>query len=254
MKLGIVTYQVAKDWDLPTILRNCESAGIEGVELRTEHAHGVEPSLTSAQRAEVRRMFADSPVRLVGLGSICEYHSPEAAELRRNIDLTRAFLDLAADVGAGGVKVRPNSLVGGVPPASTLAQIGEALRECGEYAAQRGVPIRLEVHGQGTREPALIRTILDRCGHPSVTACWNCNFTEVVGGSIRAAFAHLAGRIGLVHTRDLWVKEYPWAELFRLLKASGYEGFALIEGEPAGKDPIADLKRQRALWEEFQGG
>jgi sugar phosphate isomerase/epimerase len=252
MKLGLVTYQIAKDWDLPTILRLCEAAGIEGVELRTEHAHGVEPSLGPARRAEVRRMFAASPVRLAGLGSICEYHSPNAAELRRNIDLTRRFIDLAADVGAEGVKVRPNSLVKGVRPADTLAQIAAALRECGQYAQPRGVPLHLEVHGEGTREPAHIRTILDLCGHPFVTACWNCNFSEVVGGSIAAAFALLVGRIGLVHTRDLWVREYPWAELMRLLKGSGYEGFTLIEGTPPGENPVEDLKRQRALWEEYQ--
>lgn len=251
MRLGLVTYQIAKDWDLPTILRNCEAAGIEGVELRTEHAHGVEPSMGASRREEVRRMFAASPVRLVGLGSICEYHSPAPSELRRNIDLTRRFIDLAADVGAEGVKVRPNSLVEGVRPQDTLAQIAAALRECGQYAQPRGVLLRLEVHGQGTRDPAHIRTILDQCGHPLVSACWNCNFSEVVGGSIAAAFGLLAGRIGLVHTRDLWVKEYPWAELMRLLKGSAYEGFTLIEGAPAGEHPAEDLKRQRALWEEF---
>jgi sugar phosphate isomerase/epimerase len=136
----------------------------------------------------------------------------------------------------------------------TLAQIAAALRECGQYAQPRGVPLRLEVHGEGTRDVRCIRTILDLCDHPFVSTCWNCNFSEVVGGSIAAAFALLEGRIGLVHTRDLWVKEYPWAELMRLLKSSGYEGFTLIEGEPAGKDPVADLRRQRALWEELQRG
>ena len=34
MKLGLVTYQWAKDWDLPTIIANCEKTGLLGVELR----------------------------------------------------------------------------------------------------------------------------------------------------------------------------------------------------------------------------
>jgi len=251
MKLGLVTYQIAKDWDLATILANCEAAGFEGVELRTEHAHGVEPSLDAAGRAEVRRRFDASPVELVGLGSTCEYHSAEAAEVRRNIDLTRRFVDLAVDVGASGVKVRPNALVEGVEPARTLEQIGRALRECGEHAAGRGVEIRLEVHGRGTHEVPHIRTILDVCGHPAVTACWNSNAGEVVDGSVAAAFALLAGRIGLVHTRDLWVEDYPWAELFALLAGSGYGGYTLIEGA-ASENPVEDMKRQRALWEQYQ--
>ncbi|MCW3108549.1 MAG: xylose isomerase, partial [Segetibacter sp.] len=42
MRFGLVTYQWAKDWDLSTIISNCEKAGLKGVELRTQHAHGVE--------------------------------------------------------------------------------------------------------------------------------------------------------------------------------------------------------------------
>ena len=62
-KLGLVTYNLAKDWDVGTLIKNCEETGFEGVELRTTHKHGVEISLGKAQRAEVRRRFADSRIR-----------------------------------------------------------------------------------------------------------------------------------------------------------------------------------------------
>ena len=68
-KLGLVTYQLAKDWDVETIIANCTEAGFEGVECRTTHAHGVEVSLTPAERSAVRARFEDSPVALAGLGS-----------------------------------------------------------------------------------------------------------------------------------------------------------------------------------------
>ena len=51
-----------KDWDVPTIIKNFEATGFEGVELRTTHAHGVEVSLSKAERADVRKRFADSKV------------------------------------------------------------------------------------------------------------------------------------------------------------------------------------------------
>lgn len=251
MKLGLVTYRIAQDWDVPTILKNCAATGFEGVELRTTHAHGVEITLTPAQRAEVRTMFDDSPVELVGLGTTCEYHSPEPGEVRRNLEETRRFVDLAVDVGASGVKVRPNSLVAGVPPEKTLAQIGAALRECGPYAEDRGIQIRLEVHGRETHHVPHIKTILDACDHPNVVACWNSNSDEVENGSVANSFALLAGRIGLVHTRDLWSEDYPWTELFTLLADSGYNGYTLIEGAPTD-NASEDMKRQRALWESFQ--
>ncbi len=56
-RLGLVTYELAKDWNIETIIKNCEDAGFEGVELRTTHKHGVEPSLSKSRRAEVRKRF-----------------------------------------------------------------------------------------------------------------------------------------------------------------------------------------------------
>jgi len=120
MRLGLVTYLWGQDWDLATLLANCAAAAVPGVELRTEHKHGVEPSLSPAQRAEVRQRFADSPVTLVGYGSNAEYHSNDPAELRRNIELTKAYIRLMHDCGGSGVKVKPNSFVKDVPHQRTL--------------------------------------------------------------------------------------------------------------------------------------
>src|SRR5687768_8556152 len=110
MKLGTVTYNLGKDWDIPTLIKNCVAAGFEGVEARTTHRHGVELSLNPQQRAEVKRLFADSPVKLYGLGSIYDYHTADQAKLKRDIAETKRYLELSRDVGSTGVKVRPNGL------------------------------------------------------------------------------------------------------------------------------------------------
>ena len=47
MRFGLVTYLWGKDMDLPTLLDVCEKSGVLGVELRTQHAHGVEPNYQS---------------------------------------------------------------------------------------------------------------------------------------------------------------------------------------------------------------
>ena len=67
-RLGLVTYNLAAAWDLPTILQICKSVGISPVELRTTHKHGVEPALTKEQRKEVRQRFADAGVTIWGCG------------------------------------------------------------------------------------------------------------------------------------------------------------------------------------------
>src|SRR5258708_6693202 len=68
-RLGIVTYNIAATWDVPTILRVCRAVGLAAVELRTTHKHGVEPTMSAAARKEVRQRFADAGIELWGCGT-----------------------------------------------------------------------------------------------------------------------------------------------------------------------------------------
>src|SRR5690349_13649489 len=147
MKLGTVTYNLAKDWDVETLIKNCEATQFQGAELRTSHAHRVEVALNREERAAVRKRFADSKVELMGLGSAFDYHTPDQSKLKLDIAATKEYIKLAHDVGASGVKVRPNGFPKEVPPEKTLEQIGRSLRELGEFGDSHGVAIRLEVHG-----------------------------------------------------------------------------------------------------------
>jgi sugar phosphate isomerase/epimerase len=96
---GLVTYMWGADWDLPTLLANCTTAGVTGVELRVEHAHGVDVALSAAQREEVRNRFEEGRVALLGMGTNFEFHSPDPAELKKNLEGAKAFLKLSHDVG-----------------------------------------------------------------------------------------------------------------------------------------------------------
>ena len=125
------------------------------------------------QRQEVRKRFEDSAVDLTSLGSAFDYHTPDQEKLRKDIEATKEYIILAHDVGAEGVKVRPNALPEGVPKEKTLEQIGKSLREIGEFGAQHGVQIRLEVHGRDTSLLPNIRTMLDVADHKNVGITWN---------------------------------------------------------------------------------
>jgi len=253
MKLGIVTYNIGKDWDLDTLIANCEETGFEGVELRTSHAHGVEVELGAAERAAVRKRFEDSKVEIVGLGSAFEYDAIDPEELKQHIEGTKEYIRLAHDLGVSGVKVRPNKIHvdEGVEIETTLQQIGVSLAECGEFARDLGVQIRLEVHGRMTSDPVNIRKIIDYADHDNVFVCWNSNMTDLADGSIDGNFASLQEYIRLVHITELW-NEYPWSRLFELLRQSGYAGFCLAE-IPASVDAIRLMRYYRVLWRALAG-
>src|SRR4051812_45527299 len=230
LKLGAVTYNIAKDWDVPTIIKNLTEAGFDAVELRTTHKHGVEISLPAPARAEVRKRFEDSAVKIGGLGTTCEFQSPDQAVVRKNIDETKEWVKLAKDIGSPSVKVRPNGLPKDVPEEKTLEQIGKSLRECGQFAQDNGIVIQLEVHGNETQRVPRARKIFDYGGnHPAVKAGWNSNETDLLDGGFDANFKLLKDQIGQVHMRDLYLEEYPWRALISHLAAMNFQGYCFAE-------------------------
>lgn len=254
LKLGLVTYNWGKNWDVPAIIRNCEATGFAGVELRSTHKHGVEITLDAQQRRDVKQRFADSDVELVGLGSACEYHAVDPAVVKKNIEETKQFVKLCHDVGGGGVKVRPNGLPKERSVAETVAQISKSLNEVGRFAADYGVQIRVEVHGRGTSEIPVMEKIMDAADHPSVVVCWNCNGADLKGAGLDANYRALQSRMGTVHIHDLRSNSYPWDQLFPLLRQTGAEsftGWTLLEEGKVPKDIVASMKANQKLWREL---
>ncbi len=251
MRFGLVTYQWGKDWDLPTLLRNCETAKVFGVELRTTHAHGVERTLNATQRQEVKQRFADSPVKLVGLGSNERFDDPDAAVLAKAIEATKAFVKLSRDVGTSGVKVKPNSFHKGVPRDKTIEQIGKSLNVVGKFAADYGQQIRLEVHGQCAELP-IMKAIMDVADHPSVAVCWNSNRQDLKGKGLEHNFNLVKGRFGATaHVRELNSKGYPFQQLIELYVKMDYKGWILLEASSKPKDRVKALAEQAVLFKQM---
>jgi sugar phosphate isomerase/epimerase len=254
MKLGLVTYQWGRDWDLPTLIANCEKTGLLGVELRVQHAHKVETDLTAAQRLEVKKRFADSPVTCVGYGANFEYHSPDPAQLKKNIDGTKEYIKLCKDIGATGIKVKPNYLPPEVPREKTIAQIASSLNECGRFARDYGQLVRVEVHGNITQEIPNMKAIFEQVTEKNVVMCWNCNDQDLLPPGLEANFHSVRKYFGdTVHVRELNIGDYPYQKLFNLFNETGYSGWILLEARTEPADRIAAMKEQLAIFNEMTG-
>jgi sugar phosphate isomerase/epimerase len=255
-RLGLVTYNVAADWDLDTLLKVCKATGISPVELRTTHKHGVEPALSKDQRKDVKKKFADAGIDIWGCGSTCEFHSPDENEVKKQIETCKRFVGLVADIGGKGVKVRPNMLPPKVETAKTLEQIGKSLIPCGKSAQDAGVEIWVEVHGRGTAHPPHVKTMMEHCKHKSVGVTWNSNKEDIKDGSVKEYFELLKLWIRSCHINDL-ESGYPYKELFGLLTKMGYDRTTLIEYGKVYKDAdegTAFLKKYKEKWNELVKG
>jgi sugar phosphate isomerase/epimerase len=199
----------------------------------------------------VKKQFRDSKVELMGLGSAFDYHTPDPAKLRQDLEATKAYIVLAQDVGATGVKVRPNAFPKEVPQEKTLEQIGKSLRELGEFGANHGQVIRLEVHGTETCLLPNIRKMLDLADHPNVGACWNSNPDDLKGDGFDANFDLVKHKIVAVHMRDLFIEDYPWRRLLTRLNEIGFVGYCLAE-IPESADPVRVMRYYRALFLAYQ--
>lgn len=253
MKLGLVTYKWGEKWDVPTLIKNCTDAGILGVELRVQHAHGVDLGISDKQIAEVRKQFEDSPIEIVGLGTNCEYDSHSPDRLKKNIEDTKEYIHISHKLGATGVKVKPNRLHEDiVPREKTIEQIGLSLDEVGKYAGEYGQQIRVEVHGKQTQQLPVMKAIMDVATHPNVTVCWNCNEQDLIGDGLVHNFNLVKGRFGdTVHVRELNVGEYPYQELMDLFAGMDYKGWILLECRTDPEDKVKALIEQKQVFEEM---
>jgi sugar phosphate isomerase/epimerase len=248
MRFGLVTYLWGQDWDLDTLLRNCETAKLLGVELRTTHAHGVERELNADQRREIKKRFADSTVENIGIGSNECYDSPDPDQLKLALEATKDFIKLSYDVGGSGVKVKPNSFHEGVPQEVTIGQIGKSLNILGAFGTDYNQQIRLEVHGQCAKLP-VIKSIMDIADHPNVAVCWNSNDEDLEGEGLEYNFNLVKGRFGYTaHVRELNIGGYPYQQLMNLFVKMDYKGWVLLEARTAPADRVAAMQEQLAIF------
>ena len=255
IRFGLVTYLWGQHWDIDALIANCEASGVLGVELRTHHRHGVEPTLSQPERLAVRKRFERSRVTLVGLGSNEAFHHTDQRRVRRAIENTKRFLRLSADVGGTGVKVKPNGFPRGVSKEKTIAQIGAALREVGDEAAVFQQEVRVEAHGGGTQELPNMHAIMEAAAHPNVRVCWNSNKEDLKGKGLVSNFHLVRPYFGdTVHVREFDIGPYPYDQLMPLFPQTNYEGWILLEARKMPKRPVKALIAQRRLFTELLKG
>ena len=252
LKIGMMSWLFGSEWDLDTFIKNCTETNYLHAELRTTHKHGVEVTLNRSQRQEVKKKIADSALEAISLASEFMYHFPDQRLLRENIEGTKVYLQLAADVGAIGIRVFPNDLPDDVPEEKTMEQIGKALAEVGKVGNDLGVDVRVCVHGRKTNQIHVIKQIIDYSESPYVYVNWNCESNDLRGAGFHANYNMIKDRIKGIHLKELRTETYPYREFFRLLRADGYDGYCNCEIGRISCDPIDFMRYYRALFLAYQ--
>lgn len=240
MKLCLLTYNLARDWELPKLIEQARRLGFAALELRADarHAHGVELETSKAERRAIRDRVEDAYLEIACIGTGNRFESPEPAARQEQVDRVKRFVELAADVGCTRVRVFGNNMPDGVPRDEVVAYVAASLRELGEFAEPHGVDVLLEMHGQfnywGFARPAV-----ELADHRRVGLVYNCDDRDVVGGSVAATWSRVADLVRHVHMHDFG-GSYPYPELFELMSIDGYDGYLSSEIEMREPRPTAE--------------
>jgi sugar phosphate isomerase/epimerase len=253
MKLSLDTYSIGTDLSLRDLLELLPANGFDGVEFRCEagQRHGVEIETSSPERRRIRTLLESAGLEAACLSTSQRFESPDPAVRQAAIDRTKQFVDLAADLGCGRIRVFGNNFPEGVPKPEVVRYVGESLRQCGQHAEGTGVDVLLEMHGEFYYWEYCLGAV-QIADHPRVAINYNCDLKDLVDGSVAYTFNQVKDQVRHVHMHDLENPGFPYIELFGMLKEMQYDGYCSLEEgyREGGEKKVIALYAAlfRALW------
>jgi sugar phosphate isomerase/epimerase len=121
MKISFSTL-ACPDWGLPQIIQLAAEAGYDGIELRFvegEDSLWKLAAFSGTQMAETRRALADHGLAIACVDTSCRFHSPHASEREAAIVEAERMSDIAAELGAPGIRVFGDTIQPGADRDST---------------------------------------------------------------------------------------------------------------------------------------
>jgi len=256
MKLSLLTYQMARSWELSKIIDVARTSGFAAIEFRVDagHRHGVELEAPPAQRRAIRNQLQDAYLAVAALGTGSRFDTPDAHRRQEVVEQTKRYVELAVEVGCGRIRVFGNDMPKGeAAPDRTevLHYVGEALHEIGTFAQPYGVDVLLEMHGQFNYW-GFARAAAEYAAHARVGLVYNCDQRDLVGGSVAATYGEVRSLVRHVHMHAL-TDSFPYPELFRLLVRDGYTGYLSSEVEQEVPPPEEYLQLYATLFRAMGG-
>ncbi len=217
MKISFMTW-ACPDWTLAQILTGAIRYGYDSVEPRVEaeHAHEIDLDTTKKQRKAIKQQFADCGVEISALATSRRYAIASDHELAESIDLTKQYIDLAADLGCENLRVFGGGTPEGMDFGDAKKTVAESLRECGEHAAKRKVYLCLETHDSYSLSGDCLETVL-MADHPNVVICWDILHPCRMGEDIETAFNNVRNHVRHCHVHDATLGEEPGSYEMKLM-------------------------------------
>jgi len=254
MKLAFSTLG-CPNWELREVVAAAREWGYDGVEFRA--IGGVLDLLSrvefgAAQIAATKNSFVDEGIEICCVDTSCVFHSTEATERAKQVEIALAHAELAAQLGAPLIRVFPDKIQTGAQREQTRDWIAAGLRQIAEHMPD-GVNVALETHGDFARAECAAE-IVTLANHPRVKLIWDVANSVAAGDDIAHAARTVQPYLAHVHLRDAkpvagsehWLPvlagngRVSFAEAVAAITLLNYDGFVSFEWEKYWRPEIEE--------------
>ena len=255
------------EWDIRKIIAEAERYGYNGIEWRGGDEGHVQPEISREMIRMICRQMDDHGLSSLAITAYTSFVSADKRERLENLEMLKSYLNLAAEIGAGHVRVFLGELPAGTGMEAAYPLIVECLLAGLEAASKLGVTIAIEPHDDFVHSTAIV-PVLKQIGHDRLKVIWDVGNTYAAGEAPEVSFALLCDRIAYLHIKDgrrlgaewqlcpLGQGEVPLSKIFNWLVKAGLEEAVSIEWERAWHPELdppevalpAGLQVVQSLW------
>ncbi len=231
-------------WSVETVVERAAEFGYQGIEWRGGPDGHINPTLSAAGRARLRRLIDAAGLFTLSVTAYTSFVSPDRSQNAASVDDLKQHLELAADLGARYVRVFFGELTPQTDLMTTYPSVAACIDAAAKHARRLGVGLAIEPHDDFMQFDTVL-PILNRSSGPEVGVLWDVANNFAVGDDLAEAFRRLGPRIFYVHVKDGFGRwpdwqptpigegEVPWLWAFTKLLSSGYQGPFSVEWERA---------------------
>jgi D-psicose/D-tagatose/L-ribulose 3-epimerase len=266
----------------PDVCQTLHRLGYRGIEIAPFTLANDPLDIAATQRAEYRRIMADTDLGFVGLHWLLvtaqpiHVSTPDSALRAQSWQHVRNLIDLCADLAGPGSKdsimvfgsPKQRSSTGGLTPAEATRNFIDGLAGVAPHAEARGVTILMEAlpHSQSDVVHTLAEAaeVVRQIGSPAVQTMFDTHNAEDETEPHDALIAKYFDIIRHIHLnepdgRHPGTGSYPFINIFKELLRRGYNGWVSTEafdfspgGERIAAETMQYLQLQEALaWGEL---
>jgi len=242
-------------WTLSQVVEIAVSSGYDGLELRFlegEDSLWKLPGFQGSALAAAKRMITDRGLSVACVGTSCRFHSPDPLERERWAEEGKRMAELAAVLGAPGIRVFGDKIQTGVDREATRSRIAEGIRRLAERTRENRVEVWLETHGDFASSAETMQ-IVNQAGCWGIGVVWDPANAFTDGKEQPAGVAPALGSaLRHVHLRDLDSRDgewepvltgegkFPLREIVTELDKLRYAGFLSFEWEKKWRPALAE--------------